>query len=269
MFRALTLLLTLVVVGQLPAQTGSLKIGPVRSTYGLLGLIRSDAKVLPGDAVFFEFDIEGITVAPDGKVQYGMSLEAIDPKGKVLFKQNPQEQETLATLGGKIVPAFAHLDIGLEQPPGEYTVKVTVMDRANKATQSFSHKLNVLPAEFGIVRVKTTSDPNGNLPSPIVAAGETVWLNFAAVRFGRDKGKEQPHVAFEMRILDEAGKPTLSKPHVGVINADVPPTEKLIGGQFQVAANRPGKFTIELAAEDKVTGKTALVKLPLLVQPRR
>jgi hypothetical protein len=251
------------------ADGDKLALTNVRSTYGLLGPARTADGLLPGDTLWLEFDIEGITFAPDGKVKYSMSLEAVDTKGKLIYRQNPTDQEAVASLGGKSVPGQARLDIGLDQPAGDYTVKVVVTDRASKQVQSITQKVRVLPPAFGIVQVKATSDPEGTVPAGLLGSGQSVWVNFAVVRFERDKGKQQPNIQFEMRILDVAGKPTLAKPESGTIDRDVPVADKLLGGQFYVAVNRPGKFVVELKAEDKVAGKSASVSFPLTVQPRR
>lgn len=250
-------------------QSAALTLTNVRATYGLLGPARADTRVLPGDTLFLEFDIDGITVAADGRVRYAVGLEAVGPDGKAVFRQNPTEQEALASLGGSTVPGQAHVDVGLDQPPGDYTVKVTVSDRAGKQTGSFQRKLQVLPADFGIVQVNVTSDPNATVPAGLVEVGESVWVNFALVRFDRDKSTKQPNVRCEMRVLDEGGKPTLAKPDTGVINQDVPARDKVLGGQFHVAVNRPGKFVVELRAVDAVAGKSAAASFPLAVHPRR
>jgi hypothetical protein len=251
------------------ADAGNLALTNVRATHGLLGPGRSEEGLLPGDRLWLEFEIEGIAIGDDGKVRYSMGLEAADSKGKVIYRENPTDQEALASLGGKSVAGQAHLDIGLDQPAGEYTLKITVTDRVSKRVQSLSHKLKVLPANFGLVQVKTTSDPEGTVPAATLGVGQSIWVNFAAVHFERDKTKQQPNVQFEMRILDENGKPTLPKPESGVIDREVAAADKLLGGQFPISLNRAGKFSIELKATDKVSGKSSTVSLPLTVQPRR
>lgn len=263
-------LVTLAITATLAlAQGPGLSLTNVRATYGLLGPTRADTRVLPGDSLYIDFDIEGITVAANGKVQYSTSLEATDAKGKVIYRQNPENLEAQASLGGKSVPAQAVLDIGLDQPAGDYTVKVVITDRTSKQSQTLTQKFQVPAAEFGIVQVKATSDTEGTVPAGLLGVGQSIFVNFAAVRFERDKGKGQPQIVFEMRLLDEAGKPTLDKPESGVIDSDVPASDKLVGGQFPVSLNRAGKFTVELKATDKIAGKTATVTLPLTVQPRR
>jgi hypothetical protein len=251
------------------AQGGKLALSNVRTTYGLLGPARTADGVLPGDTVWLEFDIDGIAVSPDGKVKYSMSLEAADAKGKLIYRQNPTDLEAVASLGGTSVLGQAHLDIGLDQPAGEYTAKVMVTDRTTKQVQSFTQKVKVLPSAFGIVQVKTTSDPEGTVPAGMLGIGQSVYVNFAVARFEREKAKQQPNVQFEMRILDEAGKPTLARPDTGAIESGVAASDKLLGGQFYVSVNRPGKFVVELKAMDKVAGTSSTVSFPLTVQPRR
>jgi len=70
-----------------------------------------------------------------------------------------------------------------------------------------------------------------------------------------------------MKILDDAGKVTLGQP----FSEPVKPGAALgneavaIPLTFTLHLNRPGKFTAEFTATDKVTNKTAKVSLPILV----
>src|SRR5262245_28283775 len=113
-----------------PQQTNQLTLANVRSTYGSLGVPRKDNRLLPGDQVFVAFDIQGITVDPHGRVLYSTTTEVLDKSGKRLFMQEPRDQEAQNALGGKSVPGFVMLNVGLDSPAGEYSVKVTVTDRA-------------------------------------------------------------------------------------------------------------------------------------------
>jgi hypothetical protein len=178
-------------------------------------------------------------------------------------------QQSLASLGGKSVPAVAQLDVGPDHPAGVFTLKVAITDRASKQTQAFTQRVQVLPAAFGIVQVKVTGDPEGSVPAGLVGVGDSLWVSFAAVKFGRDSATQQPHVQFEMRILEENNTATVAKPETGVINQDVAPNAKLLGVQFLISANRPGKFVVELKAVDKISGKSAVQAFPLTVRPRR
>lgn len=249
-----------------PNQAGQLTLTNVRTTYGPNGITRPEGKLLPGDAVYITFDIEGVTVGPDGKVLYSMATEITDAKGKPLFKEEPRDLEVINALGGRTVPAFAHVNVGLDQPAGDYTVKVTVTDRAAKRSQSFTRNFQVQPKGFGLVRLSTAADPEGNAPASIFQAGGSLWINFQAVGFQRaDQGKGQPRLTIELIVKDESGKPTLDKPFTGTIDKDVPANALSLPAQFLVSLNRPGKFLVEVKATDQLARQSSTVSFPLTV----
>jgi hypothetical protein len=249
-----------------PGESGELSLANVRTTHGVLGAARPENKFLPGDTFVLSFDVQGLKVDGDGNFFYSIAMEATDRDGKVLFTQAPRERQATNTLGGDSLPAFASLQIGLEQQPGSYTLKVTVTDLAAKTSRTLSRPYEVLPKAFGLVRPTLTSDPDGRYPAPFVAGGQSLWINFAAVGFGRDREKGHPNLSVSMRVLDEDGRPTTAKPMVGTVNPDEVAAKALaVPMQFLLAANRAGKFTVELTAKDGVSGGTARLSLPLTV----
>lgn len=265
MFPALALLAAL---GTVPGQAEQLTLSDVRVTAGILGPPRPQTKFLPGDSLFISFDIDGITIDDTGKALYSTSTEISDGAGKVLFRGPARDLEALAMLGGAKLPAYAMVDIGMDQPPGDYSVKVTVTDRASKKSQTLTHKFGVRPAGFGVIRPSLTCDPEGQVPAGVFIPGQTLWLNFAVVGFGRDD-KRQPHVTFQMRVLDSDGRPTVAKPFTGTIREGVPAKANALPAQFLLSLNRAGRFTLELKAKDQTTGKTIEGSYPFTVQPRK
>ena len=65
------------------AEPGTLTLSNVRATYGILGPVRADSRVLPGDSYVVSFDIEGVRVGPDGKVSYTIATEVRNAAGGV------------------------------------------------------------------------------------------------------------------------------------------------------------------------------------------
>jgi hypothetical protein len=259
---------TLVFVAALslaPGQAGSLSLANPHTTYGIGGLPRGDTKFLPGDSVALAFEIQGIKPDSSGKVLYSIGMEVTDSGGKSVFKQAPRDLEAPASLGGNSVPGFATVQIGLDQPPGMYTLKVTVTDRTTKAAQSLTRACEVLPKGFGLVRFHTSRDPEGRYLAALFAEGETLWVNFSAVGFARGP-QGQPDVTVSLRVLDESGKPTAAKASTGEVAKDVSANAPAIPMQFWLDLNRSGKFTVEVKATDKVSGKNAALSFPLLVQ---
>jgi hypothetical protein len=262
MWMSLAMLAALAAV---PGENNSLTLTNVRTTYGVLGAPRPDNKILPGDILTVSFDLEGCQVNESGKILYSIGMEVSDKNGKVHFKQEPRNLEAHNSLGGTTHPAFATLQVGLDEPPGEYTVKVTVTDRAAGATQTFTQTYEVLAKAFGIVRFSTSSDPSGVAPAAALAAGQTVWINFGAVGFARNEGTGQPDLAAALRVLDADGKPVTAKPLVGEVKEGVPPKAQGVPMQFVLELNRPGNFTLELKVTDRIAGKSATLSYPLTV----
>jgi hypothetical protein len=253
-----------------PAQApaGSLNLTNVRTTYGELGGTRADAPLLPGDVLFVGFDIEGVSVDPEGRVVYTMAMEVADKAGKPVFKQDPAQKIDFVPLGGNKLPARAFITVGLDQPAGEYTLRVTVTDQGTKATKALEKKFTVLPKDFGIVAVYTSVDPDGRFVAPTTGiVGQSLYVQFGVVGFARDPAKRQPGVTVEMMPLDEAGKPTLQKPQVFNLDAGVDEKDPGFSVRFLIPLTRAGKFTVRLKATDRVANKTYTFNLPLAVVP--
>ena len=73
---------TLVLVtalGMTANQDAAFKISNVRSTHGVLGPVRTEESLLPGDTLFLCFDLDGITVDGTGKVRYSIATEVTTP----------------------------------------------------------------------------------------------------------------------------------------------------------------------------------------------
>jgi hypothetical protein len=250
-----------------PAQNDQLTISNVRATYDLLGPNRPDDEILPGDKYLVAFDVEGMKAAPDGKVRFSMAVELKDANGKVLYNQPPTDQELYLTLGGGRLPNSVYIYSPPDDKPGKRSLKLTVVDKATKATQSFTRAFEVLPKDFGIIRLLTTSDPGGSIPAPLSGVvGQYLHVNFYVIAFGRNQGTNQPDLSIEMRVLDDKGKPVLAVPVEGHVTSNVPTDWSMYPMQFHLGLNRPGKFTVELKATDNVANKSAKkIKLPLTV----
>jgi hypothetical protein len=250
----------------LPDQGGDLALKNDHFTLGYLGSPRPDNKYLPGDVVYLAYDIENITVAADGRIRYRVGLEVRDPQGKTLLREDPAEREAFNTLGGTTVPAVAQVDVGPRQPAGEYTLMLTVTDVAGKATKKLERKFEVLKPAFGLVRLGTSADPDehARVP-PVAAAGSFLFANFSAVGFERDPGTKLPKVRVEMRVLDDDGQPTVSKPFTVVLSEGVPEKASLLAMQFSLSLNRPGRFTVEFKATDLIGNKIARMNFPVAV----
>jgi hypothetical protein len=212
------------------------------------------------------FDIEGISVDDDGKVRYSTVLEVNDASGKVLFKQAPQKSEAKMSLGGNRVPAYAQISVGLNTPPGDYGCKITVKDLISGKEKSITRSAKVAAKDFALVRTAVSVDLDGQYPVIVYASGQGIWVSCSAVGFERDRTSKQPNVQFEIRVLDERGEPIHRKPTINSVNKDVLEQASAVPMAFPLSLNRPGKFTVELLANDQISGKKAKTSFPITVQ---
>lgn len=266
MFTSLALAAATLAPAQPPA--GSLQLNNVRLTQGELGPARKDNKLLPGDVLFIAFDVDGLTIDPDGKTAYTVGMEVTDAANKLLFKQDPREiRDTVPLRGGK-VPARAFITVGIDQPAGAYTCKLTVTDPKGKATNSFAVKFEVLKGDFGLVAINPTRDVRGQIVAPAAGSvGETLWVQFTVVGFGRDAQKKQPNVEFTLEFFDEKGNATLGQPIRDAQTGGVDEKDAVFGQHVPVFMSRPGRFTVRVSALDKVTNKRAQFDLPVRIDP--
>lgn len=252
-----------------PGQAGTLNLTNVRNTYGELGGTRPEGKLLPGDVLFVGFDIDGITVAPDGKAEYSMAIEVRGKKDDIVFKdKEPVEKVDFIPLGGSKIPGKAFITIGLDQPPGEYTLTITVEDKPSKAKKTIARKFEVAAREFGIAAVFASVDERGTIPAPTTGVvGQAVFIQFGVVSFARHPEKKQPDVLVEMIVLDDAGRPTLAKSPTFELKGGVDEKDGGFTLRFLLPMTRTGKFTVRLRATDNIAKKSTTFDLPFVIIP--
>jgi hypothetical protein len=236
---------------------GELKVSNPRTTYGILGAPRGNDKYLPGDMVFLAYDISGMTVGKDGQIRYTLSLELKDPTGKKIYSERPQAIVASNSLGGNSLPSFSYAEVGTNTAPGKYTMTVTVRDETAKKAKpvEITQNFEVLKKDFGIGRLDLFYDERGSVWAPrVFVAGQQAWIHFITLGFDRDANGD-PNVEVRIQVLDESGKPTLPQPYKGEVKK-AERNQSVFPWYQKLDFNRPGKFKIELEAEDKVAKKT-------------
>jgi hypothetical protein len=258
--------IVLALLGLCAAPARALEIKNVRSVYGPAGSVRPNSKLIQGDILFLSFDIEGAKIeATSGLVRYKNVLEVLDGSGKSIFKRATDNQRVLY-LGGTSFPERAQVATGIDQAPGKYTAKLTVIDVASKdpkgdfASKSFTYEFELLPTTLGLIQV--------NAPSVGVVNQEYI-ADMLLVGMARDD-KMLPSVEIRTRIFDEKGKPTMAKPLVLSLPAELPKDfdikkATILRIPVPLFLNRAGRFTVEIVAEDAIGKKSAKVTFPLEV----
>jgi hypothetical protein len=251
-----------------PSQAGTLTLTNARTTYGEMGAVRTDNRYLPQDFYFLAFDMEGLTVSPEGKVSYTMMVEVTNKAGQPVFKQDkPAESEEYIVLGGNRMPGRAWVSLKPDQEPGTYNCRVTVTDRASKATKVLEKSFDVVKKEFGLIGLMTTFDVKGETPAPPAGVtGQILYVHGAVSGFGRGPNKK-PNASVELRVYDETRRPTVAKPQSVIVPADIPEGNDMAFITLVIPLNREGTFTVEVKATDATSGKTATASFPLRVLP--
>src|SRR5262245_18626684 len=254
-----------------PAQTAPLALTNDRLTFGgEFGPVRPHNKLLPGDIFFLAFDIDNLKLDPRGLVQYSIGMEVTDAAGQSIYSQKPADQDMILPLGGTKLPARAYVILRPDQAKGVYKCKVTVTDRAAKATATLEKAFEVLPPGFGTVCLVTTVDETGDIPAPMIGiAGQPLWLHFIIVGFGHDSTK-QPNVSSEIRVYESNGNPATKEPVTAKQPSDGKPVDEKVDGlpfRFPLPLNRAGEFTVEVKSTCNVTGQTYKISFPIKVLP--
>lgn len=258
--------MALMTVGQQVA-TPPLEFLNIRAPMGIYGANRPDSKKYhPGDNFILAFDINGLKVDAIGQAFYSLAGELFDKDGKSIIKTSPKETAAFNPLGGARLPAYAAVPINLEMPAGTYTYKLTLTDLTDKRTILLTQSFEVLPKSLGFVLWHMTYE--NNLPAPPVGVpGQEFILRFCVTGFATDPQTRKPNVSFSVRILDEAGIPTLSKPFTGEAK-DLPEEFKdIFPVSIPIRPNRPGRFRIEASVTDNLTRTKTTIKqeTPFLV----
>jgi hypothetical protein len=250
-----------------PAQDSQLKLSNPHLTFGILGGPRESNKFLPGDVLFLQFDINGLSVSKSGQIKYSLAMQMKDSSGTVVFRQLPQVIEAVNTLGGTSLPGFAYADVGGNVAAGKYTLTVTVADQITGKKDELTHPFEVRKKAFGIARLGLFYDEQGRVwAPPVFVAGQSAWLHFITVGFDRNPATKNPDVEVRMRVLDDSGKPTLPNPVTGDTKTQKPAANvQALPWFLKIELNRPGKFKIEVEATDLIAKKTEKEVLSITV----
>ena len=102
MLPSLVLLAALATVG---AQNAPLEIANAHATYGYLGAPHPTVEGrLPGDTIFFTFDIKNMKLDDAGRASYTLLVEVTNDKGQLIYKLGPTNAVAQNYLGGNSLP---------------------------------------------------------------------------------------------------------------------------------------------------------------------
>jgi hypothetical protein len=259
-------LVTVLALTLAAGQDAKLEIDNVHATYGHLGAARPKNGMLPGEILHFTFDIKNLKLDSKGRASYSIAVEVLDAKGELFYRQKPQNAIAQNYFGGNTLQCSSFMQVPLNAKPGELHWRIALTDRSSGQTATAEGKGLIRTPEFGLVRVGTFADREGNVPTaPVGVRGSNLYINFAPVGFARDPKTKQPNIKVALRVLDENGKATFSEPLEGHVHEEIPEEAQVIPLQFGLTMNRTGRYTVELTARDELSGKSDRITFPVRV----
>jgi hypothetical protein len=253
-------LFTALLLGLVPNLAGALEVKNVRPTYGVNGALRGGPiKLFPGDFIYLSYDLEGLSVDPKtGKVEYDYSMDVYDSSEKKVYGKGAKVEMILQLGGNRSPGSFVYFSTE-KQTPGKYTIKLTFTDQKSKETKAITYPFELVKEDFGFV---------GIIAPGVILPGQDSGIAVHLVNMGLDK-KNEPNVEITLNILDEAGKAVIP-PLYNSFPKDLPANVNLAKQNFvpltyPLTPNRPGRFTIEITAKDKVATKEAHLRYTLTV----
>jgi hypothetical protein len=241
-----------------------LKLVDVRPTYGRLGSTRSSIRVLPGEDMHVMYVVSGISRGTDGRSEVSTSAELLDEAGETVAQVPGSPNRIFLALGGDTLPRHMHFSLPLDFAPGKYRIRGTLVDVRTGDEIVAEQPFEVIPMEFGIVRLRLAGDPEGK-----TAVGGNLTVSQELHVVGRGVGfarnGERIHVIGNLTIRDAAGKSLVPVPISFEIDQEVDDDLDQLDFRWTIPVNRPGKFTLLIEVRDEVAEKRATYEMPLVV----
>jgi hypothetical protein len=243
----------------MPCSASAFEIKNVHPRYGISGAVRTEMKVHPGDSLFITYDLEGLKIDPKTrKAVYETALDvfSVATKEKIFSKEDPIE--TVPQFGGDQLPGDVKLNIGLNVPAGKYFARITVRDRNGMDVKESRVDFELLPKAFAIV----------GLDAPSIGITNVRYkVSFALIdpAVGTDK---KTKVSLTCKILDDAGKGValpMSNDVSELLTKQMNEEGKIALLSLSLLPNRPGRFIIELTAQDAIGNQSAGIRYDLHV----
>ena len=244
-----------------------LEITQVRACYGPRGPERKSLEAVPGDQVFFSFRMQGLATDADGKVDMAMHMEIRDPAGITQSQKIPSRD--VLSLGGGTLTAVTNLNLGPQAIPGEYSIKVTIVDNLAKGTASFERTVTCKKLEFAIAQLGFFLDKEGKLPgSSTGIVGQALHMRLLAVGFDRTQPKLK--IIMLVQTLDKKGTELMPQPlrvEAATEDANAIATIPGVGFNAFLTPNRPGEFSLRITLIDDVSQRKTELTVPFTILP--
>ncbi len=219
---------------------------------------------IPGEVIFFSFQVEGYRVSPQSRISLDTKMEAFDPHGVPIAPPMTSKVEAELTPEDKEWRPKVQHDLAIPPlaPSGDYRIAVSVTDNLVKATASKEfafevrgHDVEPSPTltirNFHFYRGEEDQEP---LAKPVYRPGDPVWMRFdiAGYKLGPSNAVD---VSYGIALIAASGNVLWSNPQAAVEQSRsfYPKPYVPASGSISLGKDiRPGDYTIVVNCQDSI-----------------
>ena len=236
-------------------------------------------KFVPGETVFFSFQVRGFSVSSEGKVRLTYRIETVDSDGVPMVEPDTGRIETeISDLDKDWLPKVRYSClIPPHALPGEFRITAlvrdasTVLDAKTEATFSVQGRAVDTSGPFSVRNIRFLRSEDDRTPLTVVAyrPGEALWARFDITGF---KSGEKNHidVIYGISIVSPSGKVLYSEPEAAS-EEDAPfYPRRYVPGVVSLTVQpktTPGEYTLIITARDQVGNQTCEGRGVFRVEP--
>jgi len=224
---------------------------------------------VPGDTMYFSFQVDGYKASPSDKVHITYKVEAFDPKGVPLMAPiNEHIDETLAPQDRNWKPTVRQeIPIPPLAASGMYKIAVSLKDEVAGVTASKDVPFevrghNVEPSDTLAVRnLRFFRDEQDRQPLDKAAyrPGDDLWARFDIIGYKYGEGNAID-VSYDVAVIGAGGKVLWSQTDAAVEQSQSFYPKRYVPGVMSLTMQkntRPGEYTLLVTAHDRGGKQTA------------
>ncbi len=231
-------------------------------------VIATGADFLPGETVFYSFQVAGYNTSPVKKLRLNYRIETTDPKGvPIVDVAESVLDANLADEDKEWKPIIREaILIPSAAPPGIYRITAKVTDDISKtvATSETSFRVGGVAVEpsseltvrnFGFYRSENEPRP---IATPVFRPGDNLFAKFDITGF-RYGDRNTIEVSYDVAVFTAEGKRLFEQPKAAEEKSfSFYPKPYVPGGMsLSLQPNmRPGQYTIVLTLHDEIGHQT-------------
>jgi hypothetical protein len=236
------------------------------------------AVFLPGDMLFFSFQVENYRMGLTGKVQLTGHIQAFDPAGTPIVARDEELIGTTVSEEDKDWKPKLRLQIQLPSiaPPGNYTIRFEALDQ--QSHQSATGEVAFPVGGKGVERSPVLAVRNlgfyraaeDQAPLKIAAyrPGDMFWVRFdiAGYRYGDQNSID---TGYDVEVLSPSGKQMFAEENAAVEKSQAFYPQPWVSATFNLsldAKTTPGTYTLVITAHDAVGNQMAVERAEFKVE---